>query len=306
MNSMIRPLLVMVAVLVLVMDFSSCTPDSYADENIAEKADSLFSEEGLPGGCRDIKGKETVTIAGIKVDVQVPETKYQGDLLILHAWNDTREAWCQRSRICSKAVAKGYRVIMPSMGKSIYTRESYAEARTDWKAFPSASYFMDTLLTAMRSEYCLLQEEGYNFAIGVSAGARGVVRLVQELPDLFVSAAALSGEYDPTQMKSDNIYRGFLGDYEEHHVRWTEDENLTHSIGNMRTPLYLGHGKRDDFVPYTQTEGLYNVLRRELPSLEVRLNLSPDRGGSYAYWNYEINNIFRFFEQAQADLPEAP
>lgn len=303
---MIRPFLVMVVLLVLVMDFSSCTPDSYVDENISEATDSSSSGNGLAGGCRKIEGKETVSIAGVEVEVQAPETQYQGDLLILHAWNDTRQAWCQRSRICSKAVAKGYRVIMPSMGKSIYIRETYAEARSDWKEFPSASYFMDTLLPAMRSEYCLLQEDGFNFVIGVSAGARGVVRMIQELPDLFVSAAALSGEYDPSQMQRDNIYRGFLGDYEEHHDRWTEGENLTRSVENMRTPLYLGHGKRDDFVPYTQTEGLYNVLRRELPDLEVRLNLSPDRGGSYAYWNYEINNIFRFFEQAQADLPEAP
>ena len=168
---MIRPFLVMVVLLVLVMDFSSCTPDSYVDENIAETVDSSSRREDLSGGCRDIKGKKTVTIAGIKIDVQVPATQYQGDLLILHAWNDTREAWCQRSRICSKAVAKGYRVIMPTMGKSIYTRETYAESRSDWKEFPSVDYFTDTLLPAMRAEYCLLREDGYNFAIGVSAGA---------------------------------------------------------------------------------------------------------------------------------------
>jgi S-formylglutathione hydrolase FrmB len=156
----------------------------------------------------------------------------------------------------------------------------------------------------LREEYCVLQEDGYNFVIGLSSGARGAVRLIQEMPDLFVSAAALSGDYDPSQMKTDNIYRGFLGEYEDHPERWEEAENLSSKAGQIRTPLYLGHGERDDFVPHTQSVEFYNVLRKENPSLNLRLNVVPDRGGSYAYWNYEISNIFRFFEQAQADLPE--
>jgi pimeloyl-ACP methyl ester carboxylesterase len=303
---MIRPIIFVVAVFFMVMDFSSCTPDSNVDPEASAADETIRSGNAQVGGCHTFSGKESIAVAGVTIDVNAPEAAYQGDMLILHAWDETPASWCLRSRICSKASSKGYRLIMPAMGKSIYTRECYAETRPDWQEFHSAAFFIDTLLPALRSEYCLLKEQGYNFVIGVSAGARGAVRLVQELPDLFVSAAALSGEYDPSQMQRDNIYRGFLGDYEDHPERWNEAENLTSSVRSMRTPLYLGHGKRDDFVPYTQTERLYNVLRREVPDLNARLNLSSDRGGSYAYWNYEVNNIFRFFEQAQADLPEAP
>lgn len=300
------PVLILFGYMVLLL--SSCVrenaTDSAMEEAVREVAPEVPRRAGAQSGCKTVEGRLTTSVAGIDLDFRFPATKYQGDLLILHAWNDAPSSWCSRSRICTKALNKGYRIIMPAMGKSVYCMQAYAETREDWQKFPTLNFLKDTLIPALREEYCVLKEGGYNFVIGLSAGARGAVRLVEEMPDLFVSAAALSGDYDPSLMKSDNIYRGFLGEYEAHPERWEKAENLAQHVAKVRTPLYLGHGEQDDFAPHTQSVELYNALRRANPNLNVRLNVAPDRGGSFGYWNYEISNIFRFFEQAQADLPE--
>ena len=145
------------------------------------------------GGCRTIEGAETVSIAGVSVSVKSPQSSYMGDILILHGWDEGRETWCKRSRLCLKANKKGFRVIMPDMGKSVYVKKNYPETREDWRQFPSYAWLRDSLIAGLQDRFCLLSEKGQNFVIGVSAGARGAMRLIQEEPELFVAAAALSG-----------------------------------------------------------------------------------------------------------------
>lgn len=290
--------------------FSSCTEESNTTlpSQVEEEAigQSVSDGESTAEGCKSIAGDITVNLAGIPVDLKPNESAYQGDLLILPAWDEKRNAWCTRGRICTKARSKGFRVILPEMGKSVYTQHVYPETRADWKAFPTTQFLIDSLIPALRDEYCLLQEDGYNLVIGISSGARGAIRLIQNLPDLFAGAVALSGDYDPSQMIGDNIYRGFLGRHADHPERWAVSENLLTSSAGMKTPLYLGHGRKDDLVPYTQTEHFYNSLRKNVPSLHVKLHLPSDRTNGFAYWNTEMNNIFRFFESIQAGNPESP
>ncbi|HHG86187.1 MAG TPA: alpha/beta hydrolase, partial [Bacteroidetes bacterium] len=183
--------------------FSGCVEETEKKVPISEETvhlDNGNSKKESPSiACKPVSGEITVKLAGIAVDLKENESAYQGDLLILHGWNENRNNWCSHSRLCIKARNKGFRVIMPEMGKSVYAKGIYPETRSDWKAYPSAQFLIDTLIPALQQEYCLLQNDGYNMVVGVSAGARGVIRLVQNLPNLFVGAVALSGDYDPSK-----------------------------------------------------------------------------------------------------------
>lgn len=308
MNRVLRvvlPVFVMGGMLVL----SACTSEdsgTYPSEWTTVGENGTSGSSVVQGGCKILSTSETIRIGGVSVDVRIPEGKYQGDILLLTAWDESRNAWCKHSRFCSKALQKGYRLIMPEMGKSIYAQATYPETRKDWRMCRTLPWVVDTLIETLQEDYCLLKEKGNNFMIGVSAGARGAVRVATELPGLFVAIAALSGDYNPAMLKGDNIYRGFFGRYDDHPVRWAGSENVLKSMQDMRTPVYLGHGRKDPLVPYEQTEALYNALRRAQPDLNVRLNVLDDQQHGFVYWKSEISNMLRFFESMQANRPESP
>lgn len=286
---------------------SSCRTGE-GDAEHGEDAANALAEARQPSdpGCLLVDGTVSIRVYDVPVVLKAPAGKPVGDLLLLPSWDDTEEAWCLRSRTCVKALKKGYRLILPSMGKSMYCLVRYAETRPDWASAPSFAWVKDTLLPTLQDKYCLLQPGANNFVVGVGAGARGALRLTQELPDLFIAAACMSGDYNPSLAPSDNLYSGFLGEYEDFGQRWREEENLCKAVSRIRTPLFLSHGLADDFIPATQTEFLYNVLHEEHPSLNVLLHLAPGKGGGFAFWNSEMSEVFRFFESTQAARPEAP
>lgn len=240
------------------------------------------------------------------VELQPAHAKYRGDILVLPAWGDPRDTWCHRSNFCSMAQDKGFRLIFPDMGKSIYTSQHYPETRSDWRSFPTYTWLRDTLIPELQEQHCLLPEKGNNFVVGLSAGARGAMKLVQDLPELFMAAAALSGDFNPGQMKGDNIYRGFLGNFDQFPERWETNENIVAQIDRIRVPVFLAHGKEDPLVPYTQTEQLYSALKSTHPDLNIRAELVNGQMDGYDFWNSQINSILAFFEDTQANRPETP
>lgn len=293
---------------VVSLGYMRCTPDD-AEEGVPTE---IGQEEGNGArkrnkqGCYDIQGKETIQIGSVSVDVHMPKGKYFGDLLVLPAWDANRGEWCRKSRLCIKAMKNGYRLIVPEMGKSIYSLGYFPETRADWAQAPDFNFLKDSLIPVLQEDYCLLKPRGNNFVLGISSGSRGVVRLCATYRDLFVAAAAISGDYDPSQMPGDNLYRGFLGSFETHPTRWSVQENLHLLSKQIRTPLFLAHGEKDAMVPFSQTKDFYNVLSRENPLLNTTLHLDPDRGHGYSFWNAEVQEVFEFFEGTQAKRPETP
>jgi pimeloyl-ACP methyl ester carboxylesterase len=278
------------------------TVESDPQETLA--AEGAETSPTAPRGCQLPLGQMTVKVDGISVDLLTPEADYQGDLLVLHPWNAQPAEWCQYAQLCLKASQQGYRLIMPDMGRSIYMQAIYPETREDWRTCKTIQWVKEILIPDLRNNYCLLKEDGENFLLGASAGARGAMLLAEEMPNLFGAVAALSGDYDPSEMKGDNIYRGFLGEYDAFPQRWETVENVMIGTSEIKSSLYLGHGKADDVVTYMQTLELYNTLKHKNPHLNVKLNLPEDRGGDFAYWSSEVNAVFDFFESTKAGLPE--
>lgn len=288
----------------MLLFWSGCRPDS----NLENETALENAENGIEGaensGCNLPIGITTIKIDGIEIDLMIPEIKPQGDLLVFPPWNESRDQWCKITRLCSKATKRGYRVIMPEMGKSVFAQTVYPETREDWKAYPTLKWVRETMIPELRINHCMLLQGGQNFIIGATSGARGAVLLAEDMPDLFTAIAAFSGDYNPSEMPGDNIYRGFLGNYEDFPNRWETAENVLVGCASIKSAVYLGHGKADEMVDSQQTIALYNNLRKHNPDLNVKLNIAEDRGSDFIYWASELNNVFEFFESTKAGNPE--
>lgn len=269
---------------------------------------SQGGEESSPQpvpGCKKINGQKTLRIGNVLVEIREPKGMVRGDLLLLPAWNSSRGDWCSRSKACIQARLQGFRIILPEMGKSIYASTYFEETRKDWLEYPTLTWVTDTLISTLQDDYCMLVAGENNYVIGVSAGARGAVRLVQNSKAVFKGAAALSGDYDQTEMKGDNLFRGFYGHFEDFPERWSGEDNPSKNIDKINLPIYFGHGAEDKLVPFTQTQRFYKALRKAHPSTEFTFNLEPGAGHDFDYWSQEVDNVLAFFEQIPAQFPEA-
>jgi esterase/lipase superfamily enzyme len=248
--------------------------------------------------CDTLLSFQTIAVAGHWTDIAIPshDKKIIGNILILQGWDFPKDDWCKKSSLCQKALAKGYRLIMPEMGRSTYQSQNYPETRADLRQYPTRKWLTDTLIPYLQKRYCLLQTDQSNFILGLSTGARGAGLVTMNLPDLFKAVAALSGDYDQTGIPADRIMTAFYGSYQKFSERWAGEDNMVVNVAKFKTPFYLGHGKLDKICPPNQTELFYNALHKAHPNLKIKLNMPAWAAHDYKYWDYEVDNIFAFFE----------
>jgi pimeloyl-ACP methyl ester carboxylesterase len=220
----------------------------------------------------------------------------RGNIIVLPGWSYSKEDWCKNSNLCQKALAKGYRLIMPEMGKSVYSSQFYPETIADWKKYPHKSWLVQEMIPTLQKEYNILLENQSNFLLGLSTGGRGVALLALALPKLFKAGVALSGDFDQTKTPGDRLMIGYYGAYHIFKSRWEGEDNPVFQAHRFQTPLYLGHGKQDKIVPAEQTKTFYEALRKANPNLRLHLHLI-DAAHNYFYWNSELDNVFGFFEK---------
>lgn len=274
------------------------------------KGDPLSAASGEsgvtpPAGCKPLSTSQVLKLGRFEVEVMVPEGDVKGDLLVLPGWNFSRTDWCSKGTLCKHGLKKGFRLILPEMGKSIYPTRYYPESRADWAVYPTRTWVTDTLIPFFQKDHCALQKGGHNYIVGLSTGARGVALVTLYKPGLFAAGAALSGDYDQRLITNDNLMRGIYGEYETFKERWEGEDNPTVHAGKFNTPLYLGHGMDDDVVPPAQTEVFYKALHRMHPELQLVLHMAPNKGHDYGYWNSEVDDMFSFFERFQNSTAES-
>lgn len=236
----------------------------------------------------------SIVVNGHKIVMQFTSKPVKGTVLLLQGWNFPPNDWCVHTDICSKLLDKGYHLVMPDMGKSIYHSAVFKETRTDWLKFPTRRWLVDTLFVKLQKDFQLLDSAQQNFVIGLSTGARGAVLVAMDCPRLFVGVAALSGDYDQTKMPGDNLCKGYYGVFAKFKSRWKQVDNPTTRIRELVIPIYLGHGSGDKVVPVSQTIQFYKELRRQCPKLKTRLS-TPVKNHDYQYWASEVDSILRFF-----------
>ncbi len=239
-----------------------------------------------------------IQIKGHWVTILSPKTSpAKGNILVLSGWSFPRQDWCEKSSLCRKALARGYRLVLPEMGKSVYATQLYPETRADWRSFPTNTWLMKEMIPYLQDSLGIMTLAQDNFALGLSTGARGVAMVALANPDLWKAGAALSGDYDQTLMPQDRLIAGFYGNYAQFKKRWEEIDNPNRQAQNFKTPLYLGHGKQDNVIPLSQTELFYSNLHRLHPNLRLKLNIQINGKHDYTYWDSEVENMLNFFEE---------
>jgi len=250
--------------------------------------------------CDSLKAFQTLRVGQHEVDIALPEVPIKGSILVLQGFAFPKDDWCKKSSLCRKALAEGYVLIMPEMGKSTYAAKLYPETRADWRHFPLRPWLSDTLFTYLQEKYCLLRPEQNNYVLGLSTGGRGVALLVLDHPNLFKACAALSGDFDQTLIPQDRVIIGYYGSYQRFPERWKQEDNVLTRIKEWRTPIYLGHGMKDTVTPPSQTRLLYDSLRKHHPQLKVVLNMPPQHAHDYRYWDSEVETMLRFFKETSS------
>ena len=231
----------------------------------------------------------------LDVYLKFPKQKPIGTIVVLPGWNLPVIDWCTKTALCQKALEQGYVLIMPEMGKSVYSYQLYPETRKDWLKYATRQWFIDTLIPYFQKQYKLLLQGQKNYLLGLSTGARGVALLSLDCPTIFVKAAGLSGDYDQTKMPNDNLMKGYYGPYAIFKERWTGKDNVVYRCKELYIPIYLGHGKADQVVSCQQTIQLADSLKKYRPQL-VTLHLDESAGHTYQYWDSEVDRVLAFFK----------
>jgi predicted esterase len=223
------------------------------------------------------------------------EGAIRGVIIVLPGWNLPVMDWCTKTSLCQKALRQGYILIMPEMAKSIYASERFPETRKDWHGYATRTWFIDTLIHYFQNTFKLLLPHNNNYLLGLSTGARGVALLSLDCPKIFKKAAALSGDYDQTQMPKDALITGYYGPIDKFPVRWKGTDNIVFRCEELKTPIYLGHGRADKVVPVSQTLQFVDSLAKYKPGL-VKCHIDEKAGHTYDYWNSEVDNVLDFFK----------
>jgi len=180
--------------------------------------DSLPKEKPMPKKYKNLLNFQTIKIAGHAVDIVLPDSgvAYAGNIVVLPGYNYARTHWCEQThapQLCSLAKAKGYLLIMPEMGRSVYSSAFFPETKVDLKQYPRRQWLTDSVFSYLQKQHDLLLLEQNNYLLGLSTGGRGVALVALDKPELFSAAAALSGDFDQTKMSSDKLMTNYYGTF---------------------------------------------------------------------------------------------
>jgi len=285
------------AVLALITLLCSCrqptTPPISDDPNV----DSLQAQ--TPNQVHPTLPQQdtTLELGGHAVDIR-PAPNHLGALLLLPGWNFPRTDWCQKSSVCDSALARGFTLVMPEMGKSLYSQRIYPETRADMAAAPTLPWITDTLLPHLQRVYGLFLPTGNNFILGLSTGARGAVVLAYSTDSIFKAIGALSGDFHPPSMANEPINVAAWGAFTDFPARWDSLENPMAHLSNLSLAgVYLAHGKADQVVPHTQTQLLGRSLSYSHPDMGLSTDPIQEGGHDYDFWDREGRKALTFFKR---------
>lgn len=249
----------------------------------------------LPTGLNSF---QTIKIAGHELDIAMPKAHYRGNLIILQGYNFPKHDWCAKApQLCEQALAEGYALIMPEMGKSIYSSEFFPETRADMQKQPRRTWLTDSVFSYLQERHNLLLSKQNNYILGLSTGGRGVALLALDRPELFQAVASLSGDFDQSKMPKDRLMAIYYGPYAQFQERWETVDNVLARINDWQMPIYLGHGQKDKVVPPQQTRLFYDSLVTNFDSTKVVLNEPVEAAHDYKYWGSETEAVLTFFKQ---------
>ncbi len=268
-------------------------------ENAAAPAKPASPPPQEPG-CHGPDSSFTFVLNKVEVEIKSPAKPLGRVMLILPGWNFPRTDWCEKSRLCDSALAAGYHLVLPEMGKSIYASEVYPETRKDWLKYKTGTWLRDTLIPILQKEYCLLIPGGKNHVAGLSTGGRGAVLTALYLPGLFLTCSTLSGDYDQRLMQDDNLMSGWYGPFDKFPDRWGGSDNIAVNANKLKTPVFIGHGRKDKVIGEEQGVVFNQILLEDNPNLFREFHLDEAQGHDYKFWDSKVQAVLNFCAMAEA------
>ncbi len=242
----------------------------------------------------------TLIINKVPVDMYIPKKLNEEctkTLLVLPGWKFSRKRWFQETELIQYITNQSYVALAPETSVTIYESKYYPETKLKWHPKPGLKFFLEDFFPFFRTHQIFLDLK-MNFALGLSTGGRGVVMIATQLPDLFISIATLSGDFDQTITPHDNLMKLVYGPYETFPYRWEEDNPFYYIQKNgWKTNLYIGHGKEDPIVSFQHSLRLYEFLSQKNNSFKIVFSLREKQKHDFLYWNSELSSIFDFFEK---------
>ena len=266
----------------------------------AEKTDNFPVEKPEPPMYTNLAAFQSISIAGHAVDIALPDSgvAYAGNIVVLPGYNYPRSHWCEQThapQLCSLAKAKGYVLIMPEMGRSVYSSEFFPETRADLQQYPKRQWLSDSVFSYLQNSYNLLLPEQNNYLLGLSTGGRGVALVALDKPLFFSAVAALSGDFDQSKMPTDKLMSNYYGAYSKFKARWETVDNVLHRVAEWQTPIYSGHGQMDKIVPPEQSKLFYDSLCLHFDTTKIELHEPKEHAHDYTYWGAETEAVLNFF-----------
>lgn len=229
----------------------------------------------------------------IEIAVLRTELKRKGTILALPGWNYPYSHWCDSTNLCQLAKRNGYDLVMPTMGKTIYSDSIYPQTKQDWKGEVTRKWINEVMIPMLQKDLDVLLDQESNKIIGISTGGRGALLLAIDHPGLFDAGASLSGDFEMSNFPNDNLYIGFFGPFSKHKDIWMGIENPLNQMNELETPFYFAHGSKDNIVPLKHLL----FLKEEIDTVENVINVVTDGKHDYTLWRMETEKAFLFFEK---------
>lgn len=238
----------------------------------------------------------TIAVQGIPVDIYTMEAA-RGCILVLPGWNFSRRLWIEKSTVLKQARAMNYILILPEMGKSIYTSKFYPETWSSMRKTLTLGWVTDTLIPALQAQQHLLLSGKRNYILGLSTGAHGAALIAEHTSGIFTSCGFMSGDYNQDLLPQDKVFEAMYGPHASFSERWKQADNPTEGIKSLNIPVFLSHGGADRVIPVSQSEQFYLALEQAHPKVAHQLWVIPNVGHDWNCWDASLRKMFAFWER---------
>ena len=152
------------------------------------------------------------------------------------------------------------------------------------------SFFFEVFLPEVIKTFNV--DKSKMFITGLSMGGHGAISFFLKRPDLFVTAASISGLLDLTAFPNRQTIKGAAGDVEDFSSIWAENSciNLLKNIVGKNKSLYIDCGT-EDFLYNTNLKFLEKC--NEL-KINVKYKFQPGIH-EHAYWKKSVIDHFTYF-----------